>query len=305
MTQGKRVLVFGGTGHYGSRIVQSLLAKDEPVRVLSRNAEKARQTLGDKPEIIEGDITSREAVAQSLQGVKAVIISVSAWSWQTIKKIRQIERDAVLTILAEAKKAAVSRLVYISVYELREDFLREHNMLKFGEIKLEIETTIAQSDFNWTILGEPPSMELFFAVLRNGKLTVPGGGPPAVPTVSPDDVGEIAAQTVLRDDLPGRRFRVTGLEALSFAEAADRITKITGQPVEVKQIPLLPIRIASILTLPFNPYLRYIYWSLVLLNNFPQDLVENVPADHQILRDVFDYTPTTFDMEIRKRFGLS
>ena len=222
-----------------------------------------------------------------------------------IKNIRQIERDAVLTIMAEAKKAAVTRLVYISVYELREAFLREHNMLKFGEIKLEIEAAITQSEFNWTILGEAPSMELFFAMLRDGKLTVPGGGPPAVPTVAADDVGEIAAQTVLRDDLPGRRFRVTGPEALSFPEAAERITRITGQPVDVKQIPLLPIKIASLVTRPFNPYLRYLYWSLVLLNNFPQDLAAKVPADHQVLREVFDYTPTTLDMEIQKRFGLS
>lgn len=303
MSHDKPITIFGGTGHYGTKIVQSLIAKGEPVRVLSRNAEKARQTLGAEPEIIEGDITSRDAVIRTLNGARAVIIAISALSWKTVKQIKQIERDAVLMILDEAPKANVSRVVYLSGYEMRRDFLIKHNMLEFGEIKLEIEATLAQSDFNWTILGEAPSMELFFAFLRNGRMTVPGGGPAAVPTISRDDVGEIAAQTVLRDDLSGRRLRVTGPEALSFPEAARRISKITGQPIKFMRIPVLPIRTISMITKPFNPYLRHIYWSLTLFNNFPQNLAQKVPEDHQRLREIFDFTPTTFEMEARKRFG--
>jgi uncharacterized protein YbjT (DUF2867 family) len=260
--------------------------------------------LGDEPEIIEGDIISRDAVVRTLNGARAIIIAISALTWNSVKQIRQIERDAVLMILDEAQKTGISRVVYLSGYEMRKAFLIQHNMLEFGEIKLEIEATLAQSDFNWTILGEAPSMELFFAFLRNGKMTVPGGGPPAVPTISRDDVGKIAAQTILRNDLSGQRFRVTGPEALSFPEAAARISKITGQPVKFIKIPVLPIRIISMIIKPFNPYLRYIYWSLTLLNNFPPDLAEQVPADHQRLRETFAYKPTTFDMEIQKRFHL-
>ncbi|MBU0704677.1 MAG: NAD(P)H-binding protein, partial [Chloroflexi bacterium] len=56
------ILVLGGTGHYGKNIVKSLLAKGQPVRVLSRNAADAREVLGDEAEIVEGDITSRKSV---------------------------------------------------------------------------------------------------------------------------------------------------------------------------------------------------------------------------------------------------
>lgn len=38
-----------------------------------------------------------------------------------------------------------------------------------------------------------------------------------------------------------------------------------------------------------------------MLNNFPPDLAKNVPKDHKILRDLFDYEPVTFEMEINKR----
>jgi hypothetical protein len=41
--------------------------------------------------------------------------------------------------------------------------------------------------------------------------------------------------------------------------------------------------------------------SLKLLNNFPVDLAENVPNDHKLLRELFDYEPVTLDMEIKRR----
>ena len=119
-------------------------------------------------------------------------------------------------------------------------------------------------------------------------MIVPGGGPPALPTISSHDVGEIAAQAVLRNDLQGRRFRLPGPEALSFPEAARRISSLTRNPVRFMKIPLLPLRIASLLILPVNPFLRYVYWSLKLLNHFPPDIAAEVPRDHQLLRETFD-----------------
>ena len=38
-----------------------------------------------------------------------------------------------------------------------------------------------------------------------------------------------------------------------------------------------------------------------MLNNFPKDLAADVPKEHQLLRDLFDYEPVTLDMEIYKR----
>ena len=133
---------------------------------------------------------------------------------------------------------------------------------------------------------------------------VPGGGPAALPTVSAVDVGEIAAQAALRDDLGGKRLRLTGPEALSFKEAAQRISALTGTAIKFRKIPLTPIKIAAALTRPFNPFLRHLSWAIKLLNHFPQDLATQVPANHQLLLETFDYTPTTLEMEARRRAAM-
>ena len=294
------ILVLGGTGHYGRHIVGSLLARGQPVRVLSRNEANARKILGDGAEIVEGNITLRRSVVEALEGVEAVVISVSAFTPKLIRKLKLVERDSVLVVLEEAQNAGIPRIVYLSGYELYPAIIEELD-LEFGRVKLEIEAALAQSGFNWTVLGEAPSMEVFFAMIRGEKMIVPGGGPPALPTVSPVDTGEIAAQTILRDDLGNRRIRVTGPEAISFPEAARRISAVTGERLEFQKIPLFPLRVASLVTRPFSPYLWHLVGSARLMNRFPQDVAARVPQDHRWLMDTFTYTPTTLEMEARRR----
>ncbi|MFX0151368.1 MAG: SDR family oxidoreductase [Candidatus Hodarchaeota archaeon] len=290
----KSILVLGGTGHYGNHIVRSILAKGELVKVLSRNSQRARAILSNKPEIIEGDITSRASVINSLKDTKAIIISISAMSRKNIRKMKLIERDSVLMVLDEAEKAGISRIVYLSVYDLRENIIDKFN-LQQGKIKIEIEEKLKNSDFNWTVIGAPPTSNIFFSMIRGSTMTVPGGGPPALPTISPIDLGEIVAQTVIRTDLGRKRFRITGPQAFSFKAAAELISKVTGQKIKFRKIPLLPLRIASIVSYPFNPYLWHLYKFVQLLNNFPQDILAQVPEDHQKLRDTFDFNPTSLE----------
>ena len=300
-TENNLILVYGGTGYLGQKVVEKLIQKRKSVKVVSRNYDKAKQLFGEKVEIFQGDVTNRQSVIESLKNVSTIIICLSAMSNKLIRKMKQIERDGVLSIMEEAKKQNISRLVYLSGYEMRKQLLNDLKIPEFGEIKIEIESKISQSDFNWTILGDSPSFEIFFAFIRNGKMMVPGGGLNAIPSISSEDVGEITAQTALRDDLNGRRIKLTGPEAFTFPEAAKHISLISGKEIKHKAVPLMVINIVSLLLLPFAPFVRFLYKSLKMLNNFPPDLAENVPSDHKTLRELFDYEPVTLEMEIKRR----
>lgn len=298
-----KIVVYGGTGYYGRKVVEKLVQKGQSVRVVSRNIETAKKILGEKVEIFQGDVINRETIIESLKNVNTIVICLSAMSNKLMKKMKQIERDAVLIIMEEAKKANISRLVYMSGYEMREQLLRDLKIPEFGEIKIEVESKISQSDFNWTILGDAPAFEIFFAFIKNGMMTVPGGGYNAIPTISAEDVGEITAQVAIRDDLKGKRIKLTGPEALSFPEVAKRITLISGKKITHMAIPLTIINVVSFLLIPFAPFVRFLYKSLKMLNNFPKDLAERVPQDHNLLRELFEYEPVTLEMEIKRRIS--
>jgi uncharacterized protein YbjT (DUF2867 family) len=299
------ILVLGGTGHYGRHVVQSLLRRAAPVRVLSRNAARAREILGEVPEIVEGDITVKESVTEALKGARAAVISVSAFAPKSIREQKLIERDSVLAVLAEAERARVFRIVYISTYGTNQDSVEGVNLEAAG-IKSEIEDTLARSDLNWTVLGAAPSTRIFFAMIRGDTMIVPGGGPMALPTVSPVDVGEITAQTVLRQDLSRKRIRMVGPEAISFPEAAGRISSVVGRKIKFRKVPLVLPKMAYVVTRPLTPFSDILLYAnqmlgfIKLLNQFPEGIINQVPEDHRFLLDTFDYAPTTLEMEAER-----
>ena len=303
MIDSNQIVVYGGTGFYGQKVVEKLVKKGQSIKVVTRNSENAKNIVGDKVVLFQGDVTEKGTIEKSLENVGAIVICLSAMSNKLIRRMKEIERDAVLEIMEQAKKANISRLVYMSGYEMRKQLLDDLKIPEFGEIKIEVEEKIRQSDFNWTILGDAPAFEIFFAFLSKGRMVVPGGGLNAFPTISPEDVGEITAQIVVRDDLNGKRIKLTGPKAYSFPEVAKIMSDISGKRIKHMTIPLFLINIISFLLLPFIPFVRYLYKSLKMLNNFPQDLAENVPEDHKLLRELFDYEPVTLEMEISRRIN--
>lgn len=69
----EQVLVTGATGGVGQLVVAKLLDKQLPVRVLTRNAEKARQMFAGQVEIAIADTLQPETLAAAVQDVDCII----------------------------------------------------------------------------------------------------------------------------------------------------------------------------------------------------------------------------------------
>ena len=75
---GDLVLVAGATGRTGSHVVSELLANGYRVRAFVRDAESAREKLGDEIEYAVGDVRQRETIDAALYGATAVISAIGA-----------------------------------------------------------------------------------------------------------------------------------------------------------------------------------------------------------------------------------
>ncbi len=291
-----RILVIGGTGHYGRHIVQALIKKNIPVRVLSRNKNKAQSFFNDQQalEIMEGNVLDSQILEKCISKVTGIIIAISAFNRKTIRRLRKIERDAVLKLLHQASQQKINRVVYVSVYEKP---LPDVPM-KTGKIKYEVEEALEKSSFDYTILGAPPSIEIFFSMIRGGKMRVPGGGPSSLPNISPIDLGEIAAQAILRSNLPQKRYRLAGPSAPSFPEAAARISDVVGKDISFTKIPLFPLRVAAKIAGGLSlimPYIAQLLPFILLLNSFESEIALQVAEDYKILQDTFTYSSHTLE----------
>ena len=160
---------------------------------------------------------------------------------------------------------------------------------------------LADSSLNWTVLGCAPSMELFFGFIRGHVMTVPGGGPPSIPTLSPSDLGTIAAQAVVREDLSGMHFRVPGSRGPVVSRGRTPYRRRLGQTRSVQEGPacahqdcVLPPRMGF-------PVPRVHLLGPYATERIPSGMAAEVPKDHRRLLGTFDFVPTTLEQEARRR----
>ena len=86
------VVVFGGGGFLGRRLVHRLIAQGMPVRVAVRHPDPARIALRpidfDRVTIVPADVRDQASVAAAIAGADAVVNTVSAPCTCTASKVR-------------------------------------------------------------------------------------------------------------------------------------------------------------------------------------------------------------------------
>ena len=70
------ILIAGGTGTLGTRLVERFHARQLPVRVLTRHPRRAQRLVGVHAEVAEGDLRDPLAVHRAMTGVRTVISAV-------------------------------------------------------------------------------------------------------------------------------------------------------------------------------------------------------------------------------------
>ena len=220
--------VTGATGALGRRVVDRLAAAaDVRLRLVVRDAARAPRVPG--AEVVEnpGGYRDPRGLRAALDGVHTLYLVSAA---EAEDRLRQ-HVDAV----EAAAAAGVQRIVYTSFVGARPDavftLVRQHAAT---------EAAIAATGVRHTFLRHSMYADFvpFFATLENGRAVIAApAGEGHTGFVSRDDLADVAAAVLLRDDgdLDGAALDVTGPEALSMAEAAAVLEEITGRPAEYRQ----------------------------------------------------------------------
>lgn len=216
------ILVTGATGRVGGHLTRQLLEAGQPVRILTRSADKASRWKGEA-EIVEGDLDDPRAVHSAMQGVDRFFLVTSSTS-----------QDA--NVLAAAKESGASHVVKLSTLEAVDPSMAEH--VKWHRQR---EQMIEDSGLAWTFLR--PTMFMSTAldwvdtIRREGVFHFPAGDG-KVPAVDPYDVAAAAAAALTERGHEGHAYALTGPEALSFTEMAEILSDVLGRPVSYISVPV-------------------------------------------------------------------
>lgn len=218
------ILVTGATGKTGGQVAKELTAHSIPVRVLVRSAEKASALKDLGAEIAVGDMADKAAVSEALRGIdKAVLIMANGEHQLTMEK--QFTDCAVA--------AGVKHLVKLSSMESKPGTTKPIPAMHVAS-----EEYIKASGLNWTMVRPTFFTQNFLSAARtikaNGEIDLALGDA----VVAPTDIRDVAEviRLVLTDDAHlNMEYDLTGPEALSLAQAAEKFSKVLGR--EIRYVP--------------------------------------------------------------------
>lgn len=204
----QQILVLGGTGKTGRRIVARLQGQGVPVRVGSRSAQQPF------------DWTDQTTWAPILRDVDAVYISY----YPDLAEPGALETVSAFTDLAVA--AGASRLVLLSGRGQDRAQLAEKHVQSAG-----VEWTILRS--GW--FNQNFSEDYLLGPILGGEVVLPVGAVPE-PFVDADDIAEVATAALTNNGHAGQLYELTGPRLLTFGEAIAEISAVTGRAVNFVQV---------------------------------------------------------------------
>ena len=227
------VAVIGATGTVGPCVVSSLHARGADVRVLTRDADRAKSMLPPGTEIRPVDIGDHDEVVAACTGMASVLLLTSHAHDMTdlqLRIIRALRRLDVKIVKISGTSSAINP---DGPYTLRQHWEVETVLRASGQPHV----NLRPNAFMQTLIGQI----MLPAVRATG--TVPNAIAAAgISFVDARDIGDSAAVTLTTDTWDGQTLVLTGPRPVTYAELAAIIGRQSGRPVEIKEITPADVR---------------------------------------------------------------
>ena len=111
------ILVAGGSGRLGTRVVQRLAGRGLSVRVLTRDRARAAHLAGPRVEIVEGDVRDAASVATAVDGADTALSAIHGFSGPGHVTPASVDRDGNINLIDAAEAAGVEHFVLVSIQQ--------------------------------------------------------------------------------------------------------------------------------------------------------------------------------------------
>jgi uncharacterized protein YbjT (DUF2867 family) len=290
------ILVTGGTGFVGPKVVHALRARDLDARCLVRRPERAGQLRAWGCEVVQGDMTDADGLRRAVEGCDAVVHLVAIISGSG-EAFRRVMAEGTENLVEAARTAGVRRFVLMSALGVSE---QTRTLVPYYASKWAMEQAVLASGLEHVIFRpsfvfgpDGGALQLFVRQVRWSPLTpVLGSGERRLQPIWVDDVAAFFAGAI---DLPAanRTFDLVGPDRVTWNELYERIARTLGKRRARVHVPISVARVgaAFVERLPSPPVTRD---QLTML-----EAGDNV-ADPQPAAEAFGIEPIGLDEQLRR-----
>jgi uncharacterized protein YbjT (DUF2867 family) len=227
MTNAGKILITGATGAVGGAVLDRLGGAGADVRVLTRDASKARALRERGVEAAVADFLQPETLAPALEGVRVIFL---------LTPISPAQVAQASNVIAAARETGRSpRIVRVSVQKAAHDA-----PMRVARQHAEVEGVLRVSGLPYTLLRPQSFMQntlmaaptvraegTIYQPCKDGRLAM----------IDARDVGEVAAKVLTEAGHDGQVYTLTGPAAVSFHDVARALSEALGGAVRYVDVP--------------------------------------------------------------------
>jgi len=281
------ILISGATGRVGGATLRQLAGRSVSVRALVRSPEKATSIAASGVETVIGDLSDPRSLDRALENVEAALL---------VSPLDPAQVELQGNFVEAARRARRVHIVKVSGLGTALD-----SPVRSGQWHAQIEKHIEDSGVPFTHLRPPFFMQ---NILRSAPMIRANGEfvgalkQGRVAMIDVHDIAAVAATILTTPGHVGRSYVLTGPEALSYDDVAERLSSMLGRRVTYRDVSLESMRERWRASgMP--------EWHVAVQSDFNDALSAGDAATvTQTVADVTGRHPRTFEQFIRQHIAL-
>ena len=227
------IVITTPTGNIGGRALRQLLAAGADVSVIVRRPEKLSDSVRSRVKIHQGSLTDVDLVTKAFRGAQAAL-------WLTPPNYAHPDPAAYHDELGEVAAAAIKESKIPYVVNISSASAHLENAGPISGVGA-IERRLNEAAENVVHLRPGFFMENFLQqiepIKNDGAIYDPMPADRPYPIIATQDIGDVAAELLLKRNWSGRQNRgLHGAADLTFAEATKILGESIGKPLKHVQI---------------------------------------------------------------------
>lgn len=247
MTDGPRVLVTGGTGYVGGRLIPLLESRELRVRCLARRPEFLQPRVSSRTEVVAGDVLQSATLLAALHEVETAFYLVH--SMGTGKDLEDEDRIAARNFAEAAKQNGVRRIIFLGGLGDEQQALSKHlrSRQEVGQVLRESGAQVIEFRASIVIGSGSLSFELIRTLVQKLPVML---CPKWVSTTSqPIAIEDLLSYLLAAIDLPpgpSEIFEIGGPDQVSYGEIMQEYARQRGLKRCMIPVPFLSPRLSSL-----------------------------------------------------------
>ena len=228
-----KILLAGATGYLGKYILRELILRGYNTKAIVRNSKSFDSDLMDNEllKVINAQVTKIDSLNGCCENVDTIISTVGITKQKDGLTYMDVDYQANMNLLEEAKKNGVKKFIYISV------FIGEKlKHLKICEAKEKFVEALKQSGLEYCIIhpnGFFSDMTEFYNMAKKGRIYLFGDGNLKANPIHGEDLAKVVVDSIEKsvDEI-----KVGGPEILTQNQIADISFQAAGKKKKVSHI---------------------------------------------------------------------